>query len=200
MVGTRTRRSLSGSPAIFSTKATPASPVASVSAMICAWQMGTRSSASKKAAMASWCLMAHWRAEPSSPTSIACSSSFSFMRADLAAVASIRLRAGSLHRLIPLDNLLLLKGRKFVASATYRKNAEGAELMTHRVGAGDSSDFAVELLSNIRRQVGRAENCPPCCRLKPGKARLREGRHLGQHGNTRRTAHTEDLEVAREHL
>src|SRR5215469_11748000 len=79
IAGTRTRRSVSGTAARPSRKRTPASPKDSVSAIMRACETGTKSAASKNSPTAIWCEIAQRRTSPSSPASIALSSSVSRM-------------------------------------------------------------------------------------------------------------------------
>src|ERR1700736_664288 len=77
IAGTRTRRAGSGAAARASRKRAPASPRDSVSAMMCACDTATKSAASKNSPTAIWWAIAQRRGSPSSPASIALSSSFS---------------------------------------------------------------------------------------------------------------------------
>src|ERR1700730_8817006 len=77
IAGTRTRRSGWGAAARPSRKRTPASPRDSVSAMMCACDTATKSAASKNSPTAIWWAIAQRLISPSSPASIAFSSSFS---------------------------------------------------------------------------------------------------------------------------
>src|ERR1700691_943433 len=72
----RTRRSGTGAFASCSRNSTPDSPRDSVSPMMWAWVTGTKSSASKKRPTCNWWVIAQRRGSPTSPASIACSSSF----------------------------------------------------------------------------------------------------------------------------
>src|SRR5689334_5264011 len=80
MVGTITRRCALGSAARASSQVTPEAPRLSVSAIMWACPTRTKSAASKKSPTASWCLIAHCRAGPISPASMARSSSPSRIR------------------------------------------------------------------------------------------------------------------------
>src|SRR5512135_746984 len=192
IVGMRTRRSATGWLASISSQATPASPRLSVSAMMCAWVTGTKSSAPKKSPTLIWCCSASCRTGPISPASIACSCSVSRMSVDRCARLS--------YRLAPLDEFMLLELGKFGGRVADHRDPLRHQQRAKAVRANDGVDRLVELVRDRWRKMGRGEHAPPRSRLEVLETGLGERRHVGRGRRADPAADGEQLEPTRAHL